>query len=41
MSTNIESQLNVGKNDDVAVVSFLTLHSDNIEEYDKRRKSQT
>ena len=32
---NIESQLNLGSNDDVRSVSLLTFNDDNIGEYDK------
>ena len=33
---NIESQLNVGSNEDVADASLLNFHGQNIEEYDKQ-----
>ena len=36
MSKNIESQSNVGSNEDVAAVSLLTLYVDNIDESDKQ-----
>ena len=36
MSKNIDSQLNVGSNEYVASASFMTLHGNNIEEYDKQ-----
>ena len=33
---NIESELNVGSNEDVAAAQFITLHENNIEESDKQ-----
>ena len=36
MSKNIESQLVVGSNEDIAAASFTTFNGGNIEEYDKQ-----